>query len=738
MNYIQTNKLLQMSYPLKYILSSLISFCLLLIFTSFIYGSTIGNPIELYSLNTSVAHSSSILIDDKLYVINGSGSTGNTDSNIWETTILTNGDIENNWRSIQNLNPPLIYSTSTNNNIYAYILGGYEDTVNTVDSVYYSVYDGNSLNSFTTTMGLPQSSALGAAVIDNNHIYYMGGFTGNDAGNGNTYSDKVYMSTISSSGQLGSWEDDGATDLPTPLTRFGAVNTNQKIAIIGGRSNNEKYSDSIYEADINSDGTLGNWILSPNHLPKKVNRSFVAKIQNTIVVAGGNIKGISGNENNSEIYYADIDSSGSVGSWNTSEYFLPIRLCCGATSSSNTNVYLIGGYSQDVSGHYTQRVFRLPLEDDKLLLDVYDFKQYSDPWGTEEYDFASSWYPNNPTIARWGCALTSAAMVLDFHGHNVDPQMLNNWLKSQPDGYTPNGGVMWTAISRYTKLHESETSPTLEFTYLPYSEQTLSDEMSADEPRAPIVKFQKPNGNTHFLVTKGKDENDYLINDPASTRETLTEAENYWGTPVKIGKFLPVTSDLSYIVLFVDNNFDINVTNPDGIDITDDYLTEEGPIVAADDPSVNSGETLKAFYYPKPEDGMYDVNISGDGDFQLDSYLYDELGNPVIQNIKLNVSDGESKTLLIDYTNDNPLLLDPKYEYLYKYLLEKRNEADLLHKGIYNFLLNHMVNANKHSLMDQTKIENKLIEDMKTQVQQFEELGLIDFDEQLNTLLNSL
>ena len=62
-------------------------------------------------------------------------------------------------------------------------------------------------------------------------------------------------------------------------------------------------------------------------------------------------------------------------------------------------------------------------------------------WSEQEYDHAASW-ATNPTIKRWGCALTSLSMIMNFHGINkmpdgnqLNPETLNNWLKAQPDGY---------------------------------------------------------------------------------------------------------------------------------------------------------------------------------------------------------------------------------------------------------------------------------------------------------------
>jgi hypothetical protein len=56
--------------------------------------------------------------------------------------------------------------------------------------------------------------------------------------------------------------------------------------------------------------------------------------------------------------------------------------------------------------------------------------------------------PTSNTLGAEGCAVTSAAMVLAFHGMNVDPQRLNHFL-TQSNGYTERGWLHWEAAAEY-------------------------------------------------------------------------------------------------------------------------------------------------------------------------------------------------------------------------------------------------------------------------------------------------
>ncbi|MBN1168954.1 C39 family peptidase [Candidatus Woesebacteria bacterium] len=287
-----------------------------------------------------------------------------------------------------------------------------------------------------------------------------------------------------------------------------------------------------------------------------------------------------------------------------------------------------------------------PPEEPKQL-DVIDYKQYQNPWGNDLYDHSDS---TNPTISRWGCALTSAAMVLDYHGLTVDPRSLNEWLKTQPDGYNRYHGIMWTAVTRYTKLHNK----TLEFAYLDYADSTFKSEIESDRP--PIIKLSNKYGGNHFIVGKGltNQTSDFTINDPGSSDHPyLSDANNYWGSSLKIGRFKPTNSDLSYIVAMLNEDFDMTFRK-DGNPVDEFFYQEEEAYLDPDDPDNSTeGETLNALWYPKPENGNYSFEVSGDGFYQLDIYYYDRNGNVKMETIYGYLPHGETDTYYLSYNKDS-------------------------------------------------------------------------------------
>lgn len=271
------------------------------------------------------------------------------------------------------------------------------------------------------------------------------------------------------------------------------------------------------------------------------------------------------------------------------------------------------------------------------VLSVPSLKQYSMPWASKIYDHTKN------TINEFGCALTSAVMVLQYHGHIVLPDALNNWLKNQNDGYIRNGLINWLAVSRYTKLHDSTNSPTLEYKRLDPTDGNLDIELNNNRPA-----ILKENG--HFVVATGKTSSSYLINDPGyADRNTL---EPYGNSFLAINSYTPTHSDLSYMMFIVDPNINIEIKDMNGTVIpTESYIEE--PINSLSNPNIKTGESLKIVLLEKPDTGNYKLEVSGQkGKYELNSYLYDTLGTVSQNKFKGQIKNSEVDKYNIIYTTD--------------------------------------------------------------------------------------
>ena len=355
-------------------------------------------------------------------------------------------------------------------------------------------------------------------------------------------------------------------------------------------------------------------------------------------------------------------------------------------------------------------------------LNVPDLKQYSEPWWDDEYDSASIWSPTpiSTFIKRWGCALTSASMILDYYGSSVKPDILNNWLKGNK-GYNSWGGILWPAISKYSEIDSG--TPTLEFTYLNYSEELLRSEI--DTGRPPILKlFNQTFGGNHFIVAKGYDDANIYISDPGNgTNTTLSQANAFWGNPIKIGRFMPSETDLSYIVLFVDNGFNIKVSSSSGEIVGNEYYFKEYPMSDPDNPNSEGNlGPINAFYYPRPDSGLYDIQIIGNGDYKIEFFIYDKDGKVQTDILDGSINNNEQNKFLINFNKDNSDdsgFRHVTFKNLLDYWKNLNQQGEIKNKGFYTSVTNLIENALKNMDKGKRKASKALLNIVLQKVRYF-------------------
>lgn len=158
------------------------------------------------------------------------------------------------WSSAADLPSSERRSSSVVYNGYAYVTGGdYNDVFS--QNIYYGLIetDGD-ISLWNSGTPLPAGYQKGAhlSVAYNNFLYVLGGLTAVT-----TLTDSVLYAPIISDGSIGSWT--ATTSLPRDLFSFSGFVFNGYIYIIGGNDGTNR-RDEVYYAKINSDGTLGAWI----------------------------------------------------------------------------------------------------------------------------------------------------------------------------------------------------------------------------------------------------------------------------------------------------------------------------------------------------------------------------------------------------------------------------------------------------------------------------------------------
>ena len=244
------------------------------------------------------------------------------------------------------------------------------------------------------------------------------------------------------------------------------------------------------------------------------------------------------------------------------------------------------------------------------------FSQKDPLWGEHEYDSASEWAGVDKSgINRWGCALTSAAMMLEkfevkaLDGNPINPDILNDWLKEQEDGYVGPGFVNWLAITRYAKGRLPD-GKSLEF------------ERSYDPALLTLPSILGIPG--HFVVGYDDDATNWIINDPANeTTTTLAKTS----TIKSINRFVTSNTDLSYMMFVSSALITGTLINEAGDTIplnwSDEYLD--------DDVDGGSNTHLKVAMLPKPPPGKYTLTVDKDEEStgEIKIYLYDNLASEI-------------------------------------------------------------------------------------------------------------
>lgn len=272
----------------------------------------------------------------------------------------------------------------------------------------------------------------------------------------------------------------------------------------------------------------------------------------------------------------------------------------------------------------------------EIDLVVPEIRQDDAIWANELYDSAQDWAgAEAKTISRWGCALTSAVMILKHYGFNqltasqaLTPASLNIWLKSQPDGYLDQGWINWLAVARLTRELQPVWStlikplPQLKYSYrswkdwLSEGQIIIKQELSKQYP----VILELPG---HFVVAKGliKSGLDILINDPAKLGFSLNDLIL---TP-KSGRFWqpsydPVVTSARYWLVKLPRGLRIRVFNDVGELIPSDWLSQDAPGLKLE---TDISTTDSVMVWDNPPIGGFNLEIDrATGDVLQDGGLF--------------------------------------------------------------------------------------------------------------------
>lgn len=191
----------------------------------------------------------------------------------------------------------------------------------------------------TTAMSVGSNTARvrGAAIAANGYLYHIGGVDG--AG---TTLDTVQYAKLNADGTVGAWTS--TTALPDERKQFQAVVNNGYLYVIGGR-NDSSIQSTVYYAKLNTDGTVGSWSSGTaltNGAAARFTQGAVA-YNGYIYIIGGFDSGVT---SQSTVYYIKANPDGTLAStWNTTSA-LPVGLSSiNGAVIANGYVYITGGFT---------------------------------------------------------------------------------------------------------------------------------------------------------------------------------------------------------------------------------------------------------------------------------------------------------------------------------------------------------------------------------------------------------
>lgn len=349
----------------------------------------------------------------------------------------------------------------------------------------------------------------------------------------------------------------------------------------------------------------------------------------------------------------------------------------GATSFSNINanetsgtVNFAGGIPPGGSAFFSLelRIQTLcnPLNVQPVL------KQFSSPWGPHLYDNATAWATSSQktTIARWGCNLTSAVMLINYQasqqGNNFrsDPDDLNNWLEANSTPYKTSGSVWGPDVQKYVA---QRTNGTLRVFYQGASGR---DDFALDNylcTNNPVILQVPIADSSHFVLATGQiivgGLNTFQINDPGYNRSDLS---GYGYRYLGLRKYSSSPTPPHVLLVTGHSPIEFLITDPagnrTGFDPTTNTHFQQIPSSSytidpiLDDIDPLSGDTTpigKNLEVLAPASGEYSLTVfgTGTGQYTIDFIAHDLSGNESVKTVAGSTIPGATSSFRIVFSS---------------------------------------------------------------------------------------
>jgi hypothetical protein len=216
-------------------------------------------------------------------------------------------------------------------NGYLYAVGG--DGLNTI--VYNKINTDGSLSAAwtTNTYTLPAIRGYIGVTTANGYVYVVGG----SIDSGVTAESTVYYAKLRTDGSIGPFAV--TSSLPADRAGGGAVAYGGYIYYGGGIDDTPTTHSDVYYAKLNTDGSVGTWTTTSS-LPAVRTAMNLVQVNGYLYEAGG----VDGSNSEKEtVFYSKLNSDGTLGSWNTSSTTTQTGRATHGVVALNGYLYEIGG-----------------------------------------------------------------------------------------------------------------------------------------------------------------------------------------------------------------------------------------------------------------------------------------------------------------------------------------------------------------------------------------------------------
>ncbi len=294
-----------------------------------------------------------------------------------------------------------------------------------------------------------------------------------------------------------------------------------------------------------------------------------------------------------------------------------------------------------------------------FILNVNRQTQTDKKWTDDSYDSDEDW-TTELGIGRWGCALTSLTMIMNYYdlsqmpkqGGVVNPKTANQWLKKQKDGYIGSGMLNWQAAMRLVRLiskeYSTEQKPLtkLEMSWGKASPSYFDKAIKELSLGRPVIGHIPG----HFFVIDGFNakKDDLFIKDPAFKHKLLSKHSKKINS---LRLLTPSQTDLSYFLLAYPDNLKITILDKDGVELPGNIADETINSYPPGNGMNNNSNQLLTHYFAKPKNSVYRMQVeaidgsanlpgSANSSYDFIFYAYDEEANVQTFNPVGTLGDG--------------------------------------------------------------------------------------------------